>query len=225
MRNSQPVSKAVFFILLVALSLEPGCSAATDLFPNGAEAWTKIPTVVVSGKDGDPRTQLVIDAVDFWNQQLSEIGSAFRLGPVTFTNEIIPDRELERRSDAVFNGGKGAVEPPSLIKIRGDIIVALSDSDLVICTSFLARRKAPCCYSGVSAFSSDRTECGPKCDSARAGPCNRAWPQQRPCVSHVWQTRLMPADCLSVWSSKVLPAFGGRKTNPVKTVSSYLEGR
>jgi len=129
--NSQPVSKALFFILLLALSLEQGCSAVTDLFPNGAEAWTKIPTVVVSGKEGDPRTQLVIDAVDFWNQQLSEIGSAFRLGPVTFTNEIIPDLELERRSDAVFNGGQGAVEPPSLIKIRGDIIVALSDSDLV----------------------------------------------------------------------------------------------
>src|ERR1041384_8278611 len=97
MGNSKPVSKAVFFILLVALSLEQGCSAATDLFPNRAEAWTKIPTVVVSGKEGDRRTQLVIDAVDFWNQQLSEIGSAFRLGPVTFTNEIIPDEELERR--------------------------------------------------------------------------------------------------------------------------------
>ena len=130
MGNSKMVSKAIFLILLIALSFEQSGSAAT-LFPNRAQAWTKIPTVVVSGKEGDPRNQLVIDAVDFWNQQLSEIGSAFRLGPVTFTNEIIPDRELERRSDAVFNGGKGAVEPPSLIKIRGDIIVALSDSDLV----------------------------------------------------------------------------------------------
>jgi hypothetical protein len=130
MGNSKPVSMAVFFILLVALSFEQGAFAAT-LFPNRAQAWTKIPTVVVSGKEGDPRTQLVIDAVDFWNQQLSEIGSAFRLGPVTFTNGIIPDLELERRSDAVFNGGQGAVEPPSLIKIRGDIIVALSDADLV----------------------------------------------------------------------------------------------
>jgi len=118
MGSSKTVSKAVFFILLIALSFEQGCSAATaKLFPNGAQAWTKIPTIVVSGKEGDPRNQLVIDAVDFWNQQLSDLGSAFRLGPVTFTNEIIPDEELERRSNAVLNGQ--AFEPPSLVKITG----------------------------------------------------------------------------------------------------------
>lgn len=130
MGNSKMVSKAIFLILLIALSFEQSGSAAT-LFPNRAQAWTKIPTVVVSGKEGDPRNQLVIDAVDFWNQQLSEIGSAFRLGPVTFTNEIIPDEELERRSNAVLNG-KGALEPtPSLMKINGDLFVALSDWDII----------------------------------------------------------------------------------------------
>jgi hypothetical protein len=128
MGNSKMVSKAVFLILLIALSFEQRGSAAT-LFPNGAQAWTKIPTVVVSGKEGDPRTQLVIDAVDFWNQQLSEIGSAFRLGAVTFTNEIYPDEELESRSNAVLNGQ--AFEPPSLMKIHGDLIVALSDWEIV----------------------------------------------------------------------------------------------
>lgn len=130
MGNSKTVSKAVFFVLLIALSFEQSGSAAT-LFPNRAQAWTKIPTVVVSGKEGDPRSQLVIDAVDFWNEQLSDIGSAFRLGPVTFTNEIIPDEELERRSNAVLNG-QGALEPtPSLMKIHGDLIVALSDWDIL----------------------------------------------------------------------------------------------
>ena len=84
MDNSKNVRNWSLFILLVALSCENGASAAT-LFPNRAARWTKTPTVVVSGRDGDPRNQLVIDAVDFWNQQLSEIGSAFRLGPVTFT--------------------------------------------------------------------------------------------------------------------------------------------
>jgi hypothetical protein len=156
MGNSKLVSKAVFLILLVALSFEQGASAPT-LFPNRAQAWTKIPTVVVSGKDGDPRNQLVIDAVDFWNQQLSEIGSAFRLGPVTFTNAIIPDEGLGKNSRR-FNR----------------CIIRLGYR--LICRSFLARRKAPCCYSGISAFSSDSTECGPKRDSARAGPCNRPWP-------------------------------------------------
>jgi len=129
MGNSKTVSKAVFFLLLIALSFEQSGSAAM-LFPNRAQAWTKIPTVVVSGKQGDPRTQLVIDAVDFWNQQLSDIGSAFRLGPVTFTNEIIPDEELERRSNAVLNG-QGFEPRSSLMKIHGDLIVALSDWEIV----------------------------------------------------------------------------------------------
>ena len=130
MGNPKTLSKPVFFILFVALIFEQGASAAT-LFPNRARAWTKLPTVVISGKEGDPRSQLVIDAVNFWNQQLSEIGSAFRLGPVTFTNEIIPDEELERRSNAVLNG-QGVLEPtPSLMKIQGDLIVALSDWDFI----------------------------------------------------------------------------------------------
>ena len=174
MGNSKVVSKAVFLILLVALSFEQGASAPT-LFPNRAQAWTKIPTVVVSGKDGDPRNQLVIDAVDFWNQQLSEIGSAFRLGPVTFTNAIIPDEELERRSNAFFNG-EGAVEPPGLRKIHGDLIVALSDWDIVSFAGPSLRdgrrlvvirgyQHSPLTVPNVA-----------KCDSARAGSCNRPWP-------------------------------------------------
>ena len=40
--------------------------------------------IVVLGREGDSRNQLVIDAVDFWNKQLAEIGSGFRLGPVIF---------------------------------------------------------------------------------------------------------------------------------------------
>ena len=46
---------------------------------------------------------MVKDAVDFWNQQLTEIGSGFRLGPVTFISEIIPPGELTERSRAVLD--------------------------------------------------------------------------------------------------------------------------
>ena len=62
-----------------------GCSQATGpatLFPYRARGWNKIPTIVVLGQEGDPRNQLVNDAVDFWNTQLAEIGSGSRLGPV-----------------------------------------------------------------------------------------------------------------------------------------------
>jgi len=85
----------------------------------------------VLGKEGDPRIQLVREAVDFWNEQLSDIGSGFRLGPVTFTNETIPTEELVARSEAVL-GKQGALKPTaSLMKTDGDLIVVLSDGDFV----------------------------------------------------------------------------------------------
>ena len=105
---------------------------AATLFPNPSRGWNKIPTVVVSGKEGDPRIPLVIEAVDFWNKQLSEIGSAFRLGPITFTKETIPAEELEARSKAVLSKEGAALKPtPSLINIEGDLIVVLSDGEFV----------------------------------------------------------------------------------------------
>ena len=74
---------------------------------------------------------MVLDAVDFWNKQLTEIGSGFRLGPVTFIAEIIPVGELAELSRAVLDQ-KGAQEPPpGLMKIDGDLIIALSDGDFV----------------------------------------------------------------------------------------------
>jgi hypothetical protein len=67
---------------------------------------------------------LVIDAVDFWNKQLTEIGSGFRLGPVTFISQIIPPGELAELSRAVL-------EQKALMQIDGDLIIALSDGDFV----------------------------------------------------------------------------------------------
>jgi hypothetical protein len=93
---------------------------------------------------GDSRNQLVIGAVDFWNQQLTEIGSGFRLGPVTFISEIIPPGELAELSRAVLEQ-KGVQEPPpGLMKIDGDLIIALSDGDFVSFTGpFLKGGKHP----------------------------------------------------------------------------------
>jgi len=89
-------------VMALLLGFTQPIGAAT-LFPNPSRGWNKIPTVVVSGKEGDPRIPLVIEAVDFWNKQLSEIGSAFRLGPVSFTRETIPVEELVARSQAVLS--------------------------------------------------------------------------------------------------------------------------
>jgi hypothetical protein len=101
-----------------------------------SRGWNKIPAVVVLGREGDSRNQLVSDAVDFWNKQLAEIGSGFRLGSITFISEIIPPEELVDLSKTVLDRGGTLEPPPSLMKIEGDLIIALSDGDFV---SFAAR--------------------------------------------------------------------------------------
>ena len=120
--------------LFLVLVLLPGFSqaiGAATLFPNRSRGWNKIPTIVVLGREGDSRNQLVIDAVDFWNKQLTEIGSGFKLGPITFISEIIPPEELAELSRAVLDR-RGVQEPPrALMQIDGDLIVALSDGDFV----------------------------------------------------------------------------------------------
>jgi hypothetical protein len=73
------MSTVLVLALLLASSRAIG---AATLFAHPSKGWNKIPTVVISAKEGDPRIPLVVEAVDFWNNQLSEIGSGFRLGPI-----------------------------------------------------------------------------------------------------------------------------------------------
>jgi hypothetical protein len=119
--------------LFVVLLL--GCSQAAGpatLFPYRARGWNKIPTVVVLGQEGDWRNQLASDAVDFWNQQLADVGSGFRLGPVKFLRDILPPDELATLSQATLDGKRELVGPPSgFLELDGDLIIALSDAAFV----------------------------------------------------------------------------------------------
>ena len=119
--------RALHLFLLFLL----GCSQAAGpaaLFPYQARGWNKIPTIVVLGQQADPRNQLVNDAVDFWNKQLAEIGSGFRLGSIRFVSEILPPSELATLSQAVLDRQRALVGPPSgFMQIEGDLIIALSD--------------------------------------------------------------------------------------------------
>ena len=118
-------------LLFLALLLFSQAVSAATLFPNRSRGWNKIPTIVVLGREGDSRNQLVNDAVDFWNKQLTEIGSGFRLGSVIFISEIIPPAELAERSRAVLDQQGIQEPPPGLMQIDGDLIIALSDGDFV----------------------------------------------------------------------------------------------
>jgi hypothetical protein len=135
-RKSRLLRTCLSLVLLLGFSQATG--AATQ-FPGGGRAWNKIPAIVVLGQEGDWRNQLVIDGVDFWNQQLAEIGSGFRLGPVTFVSQIIPPAELAALSEATL-AAERVLEPPSaLMQVEGDLIIALSDWAFVSFATFFPK--------------------------------------------------------------------------------------
>ena len=84
--------------------------------------WRRPPKVVVVGAAGDPRARLVDEAVSFWNKTLAEIGSGFRLGPVTHIIQQMSEETLRSMSQSVLMHGGGAV-PPALQDPPGDITV------------------------------------------------------------------------------------------------------
>jgi hypothetical protein len=64
--------------------------------------WDKAPAITVMALPRDPRIPLTVEAVEFWNRQFAEIGSSFRLGPVTHITDTVPIWYLERLSAAVL---------------------------------------------------------------------------------------------------------------------------
>ena len=95
--------------------------------------WTKVPAVVVIGAEAnDARVPLVQDAVAFWNRSFAELGSAFRLGPVTQAAGMVPVDELRALSDRVLSRtGPTQLLLESIRDVPGNLIVALSDGDFV----------------------------------------------------------------------------------------------
>lgn len=98
-----------------------------------------MPTIVVMGQEGDWRNQLVLDGVDFWNKKLAEIGSGFRLGPVTFVSQILPPAELAALSEATLSGERVPEPPSRLTQVEGDLIIALSDWAFVSFATFFPK--------------------------------------------------------------------------------------
>jgi hypothetical protein len=73
----------------------------------------------------------VQDAVAFWNRSFAELGSAFRLGPVSQAAGAVPADELRALSDQVLNRTGPIQFPESLRGVPGDLIVALSDGNFI----------------------------------------------------------------------------------------------
>jgi hypothetical protein len=116
-------------LTLLCHATAPARSAAGD----PVAPWAKVPAVVVVGaRTDDARLPLVRDAVVFWNRSFAELGSAFRLGPVTQAGGAVPADELRALSARVLSSTGPAQSPPESIQgIPGDLIVALSDGDFI----------------------------------------------------------------------------------------------
>jgi hypothetical protein len=89
--------------------------------------WKKIPSVTVVSAPRNPGRPAVRDAVDFWNRTFAELGSPFRLGPVTVREGAVPDVDLERLSGEVAWPLSWHTLPESLGPVAGDLIVVLSN--------------------------------------------------------------------------------------------------
>jgi hypothetical protein len=123
-------------ILGLALLVPLSCQAqapARSAAGGSVAPWTNVPAVVVIGANpNDARVPLVLDAVAFWNRTFAELGSAFRLGPVTHAVGAVPVDELRGLSDRVLSRtGPPQFPPESVHGVRGDLIAALSDGEFI----------------------------------------------------------------------------------------------
>jgi hypothetical protein len=108
------------------------------LTPGPTDAqWGKVPTITIAALARDARIPLALEAVEFWNRQLAEIGTPFRLGAVTQTTETLPTDFLTRLSASVLTREPPPDVPERVKRMLGDIIIALSDGDFVSFSGWL----------------------------------------------------------------------------------------
>jgi hypothetical protein len=124
----------------IALAFPFACLAQTYSFA----PWHKIPAVTVVWTSDDARVQLVRDAVVYWNGTLGQIGTPFRLGPVSLASGTLPSEELRAISAQVVGRGGWRPEMPEDVgRVAGDLVVALSDGEFIsFGITWPARQKA-----------------------------------------------------------------------------------
>jgi len=93
--------------------------------------WGKVPIITIAALARDARIPLAMEAVEFWNPQLTEIGAPFRLGAVTQTTGMLPTTFLTQLSAAVWTREPPPNVPERVKRMPGNIIIASSDGDFV----------------------------------------------------------------------------------------------
>jgi hypothetical protein len=113
----------------VGLVLAVAAQAASAQF---FAPWNRPPAVTIVANGDDPRIALVEEALAFWNRTLEELGSGFRLGPVTRVDRAIPESALQWMSSSIVgSGGRRAEIPQELRELPGELTVFLAQSGFV----------------------------------------------------------------------------------------------
>ena len=172
MTLSGPAARLIV-ILAVVLALTRPEALAQQAYTN--PFWTRVPAVtVVAVAANDPRLPLVRDAVEFWNRTFADIGSAFRLGPVTVVGGMVPVDELLALSKTVVDRGGLVLLPDSVTAQPGDLIVALSDGDFVsFCARSVSGNKALVAIKAAHAYPLTLPKRRPQPNRPRTWSCHR----------------------------------------------------
>lgn len=94
--------------------------------------WRHTPSITAVSVAGDSRLQAVEEAVSFWNRTLEEIGSGFRLGPITRTGQPVPEEALQSLSASTLGGAGGPSKIPQAFRdLPGDLTIFLARSEFV----------------------------------------------------------------------------------------------
>jgi hypothetical protein len=102
--------------------------------------WLVSPPVVVLGNAGDPRIQLVRDAVAFWNGELARLGSGFRIGAVSVAPPVqkvtawLPSGAAAALAERT---GQPEDTPAECNAYCGRIVVTLSDQNFTSYAKYL----------------------------------------------------------------------------------------
>ena len=119
-------SRKAAYVVLIAAAL-----AASTAHAQFGVPWRQTPAVTVIAAEGDHRLILVDEAVAFWNKTLEDLGSGFRLGPVTHLVHPIPEEALQALSRSIVEGPRPVNVPQALRDLPGDLTVLLGESALV----------------------------------------------------------------------------------------------
>jgi hypothetical protein len=89
--------------------------------------------VTILGTPADPRMAPVREAIAHWNGELLRLGRHVQLDSGTIRDESVPDEVLRAATGEVMVGGGPATARlhASLSGVPGDIIIALSQTDLI----------------------------------------------------------------------------------------------